>query len=59
MTVMTGIEMIHVPYKGAGLSNAAAIAGQVHFIFSASHTMVPHVKTERARWAYRRYGACR
>ncbi len=49
MKVMTGIEIIHVPYKGAGLSNAAAIAGQVHFIFSAPHTMVPHVKTERMR----------
>ena len=49
MKVMTGIEIIHVPYKGAGLSNAAAIAGQVHFIFSAPHTMVPHVKTERVR----------
>ncbi len=49
MKVMTGIDIIHVPYKGAGLSNAAAIAGQVHFIFSAPHTMVPHVKTERVR----------
>jgi tripartite-type tricarboxylate transporter receptor subunit TctC len=49
MKVMTGIEIIHVPYKGAGLSNAAAIAGQVHFIFSAPHAMVPHVKTERVR----------
>jgi tripartite-type tricarboxylate transporter receptor subunit TctC len=47
--VMTGVEIIHVPYKGAGLSNAAAIAGQVHFIFSAPHSMVPHVKTERVR----------
>ncbi len=47
--IMTGVEIIHVPYKGAGLSNAAAIAGQVHFIFSAPHTMVPHVKTERVR----------
>jgi tripartite-type tricarboxylate transporter receptor subunit TctC len=49
MKVMTGIDIIHVPYKGAGLSNAAAIAGQVHFIFSAPHTMVPHVKNERVR----------
>ena len=49
MKVMTGIDIIHVPYKGAGLSNAAAIAGQVHFIFSAPHTMVPHVKSERVR----------
>ncbi len=49
MKVMAGVEMIHVPYKGAGLSNAAAIAGQVHFIFSAPHAMIPHVKTERVR----------
>ena len=30
---MTGVDMTHVPYKGAGASTAAAIAGEVHLIF--------------------------
>ena len=49
MKVRTGVEIVHVPYKGAGLSNAAAIAGEVHFIFSAPHSMVPHVRSGRVR----------
>ena len=44
---MTGMPVIHVPYKGAGLSNAAIIAGQVQFMFAAPHTMIQHVKTGR------------
>jgi len=49
MKVMAGVEMVHVPYKGAGLSNAAAVAGQVHFIFSAPHSMIPYVRAGRLR----------
>ena len=44
---MTGTEMTHVPYKGAGDSNAAAVAGQVHLIFSAPSAMIPHVRAGR------------
>jgi tripartite-type tricarboxylate transporter receptor subunit TctC len=46
---MAGIQMTHVPYKGAGLSNTAAVAGEVHFIFSAPHSMVPYVRAGRMR----------
>jgi tripartite-type tricarboxylate transporter receptor subunit TctC len=46
---MTGTEMVHVPYKGGGDSNAAAIAGQVHLIFSAVNVMIPHAKAGRVR----------
>jgi tripartite-type tricarboxylate transporter receptor subunit TctC len=49
MKARTGTEMVHVPYKGAGLSNAAAIGGEVHFIFSAPHSMVPYVRIGRVR----------
>ena len=38
MKVMAGIAILHAPYKGAGLSNAAAIAGQVHFNVSNEAT---------------------
>jgi len=46
---MTGVEMIHVPYKGAGASTAAAIAGEVQLIFSAPNALMPHAKAGRVR----------
>jgi tripartite-type tricarboxylate transporter receptor subunit TctC len=49
MKSMAGVQMVHVPYKGAGLSNAAAVAGEVHFIFAAPHSMVPFVRAGRVR----------
>jgi len=49
MKVKAGLEMVHVPYKGAGLSNSAAIAGEVQMIFSAPHSMIPFVKTGKMR----------
>jgi tripartite-type tricarboxylate transporter receptor subunit TctC len=47
--VMTGVEMVHIPYKGAGDSTAAAIAGQVHLIFSTPSALIPHARTGRVR----------
>jgi tripartite-type tricarboxylate transporter receptor subunit TctC len=47
--LMTGVEMVHVPYKGAGDSTAAAIAGQVHLIFSAPNALIPHARAGRVR----------
>ena len=47
--LMTGVEMVHVPYKGAGDSTAAAIAGQVHLIFSTPNALVPQAKAGRVR----------
>ncbi|OWT60309.1 tripartite tricarboxylate transporter substrate binding protein [Candidimonas nitroreducens] len=44
---MAGIKMIHVPYKGAGLSNRAAIAGEVNLVFSAPHEMIPYARSGR------------
>jgi tripartite-type tricarboxylate transporter receptor subunit TctC len=46
---MTGVDMVHVPYKGAGDSTAAAIAGQVHLIFSTPNALVPQAKAGRVR----------
>ena len=46
---MTGVEMVHVPYKGAGDSTAAVIAGQVHLIFSTPNALMPQVKAGRLR----------
>jgi tripartite-type tricarboxylate transporter receptor subunit TctC len=46
---MTGVDMVHVPYKGAGESTSAAIAGQVHLIFSTPNALVPQAKAGRVR----------
>jgi tripartite-type tricarboxylate transporter receptor subunit TctC len=46
---MTGVDMVHVPYKGAGDSTAAAIAGQVHLIFSSPNALMPQAKIGRVR----------
>jgi tripartite-type tricarboxylate transporter receptor subunit TctC len=45
----TGVEMVHVPFKGAGDSTAAVIAGQVHLIFSTPNALMPQVKAGRLR----------
>ena len=46
---MTGVEMVHVPYKGAGDSTSAAIAGQVHLIFSTPNALMPQARAGRLR----------
>ncbi|MES2562559.1 MAG: tripartite tricarboxylate transporter substrate binding protein [Pseudomonadota bacterium] len=45
----TGVDMVHVPYKGAGESTAAVIAGQVHLIFSTPSALLPQAKAGRVR----------
>jgi tripartite-type tricarboxylate transporter receptor subunit TctC len=46
---VTGIEMNHVPYKGAGPALVALVAGEVDVYYSTTATGAPHVKTGRAR----------
>jgi tripartite-type tricarboxylate transporter receptor subunit TctC len=46
-TQAAGIKMVQVPYKGAGQSNMAALAGEVDSIFSAPHEMIPHAREGR------------
>jgi tripartite-type tricarboxylate transporter receptor subunit TctC len=47
--LMTGTDMLHVPYKGAGASTASTIAGETHLIFSSPSALMPHAKTGRVR----------
>ncbi len=46
---MTGIEMVHVPYKGTGPALPDLLAGRVHLIFEPMPTMLPHVRAGRMR----------
>jgi tripartite-type tricarboxylate transporter receptor subunit TctC len=46
---MTGIQVVHVPFKGSGQSMPALLAGQVQMIFDPIPTSLPHVKTGKLR----------
>ncbi len=43
------IDLTHVPYKGAGQSVPAVVAGDVGGIFAAVNTLLPHAKSGRIR----------
>jgi tripartite-type tricarboxylate transporter receptor subunit TctC len=47
--MMTGTDMLHVPYKGGGPSLTDVIAGQVHMTFGNMPTVLPHVKSGKVR----------
>ena len=44
-----GIQMLHVPYKGAGPAFIDLISGQVQVVFSSTVSSLPHMKTGRVR----------
>lgn len=45
----TGIQMVHVPYKGGGQSVAETVAGQVASVFAAAPSAATMVKAGRLR----------
>jgi tripartite-type tricarboxylate transporter receptor subunit TctC len=46
---MTGIDMAHVPYKGAAPAMTDLIAGQVQLMFADATSVIPHVKSGKIR----------
>ncbi len=46
---MTGISMVHVPYKGGAPSVTDLIAGQVQLGFNAIPSVLPHVNSGKLR----------
>jgi tripartite-type tricarboxylate transporter receptor subunit TctC len=46
---MAGIDLIHVPYKGAGAAAAAVVAGEVPLLITSSGATIPFIKAGRLR----------
>ncbi|MSQ72400.1 MAG: tripartite tricarboxylate transporter substrate binding protein [Betaproteobacteria bacterium] len=46
---LTGIELLHVPYKGAGPAIADLLGGQVQSFFGAINSLLPHIRTGKMR----------
>jgi tripartite-type tricarboxylate transporter receptor subunit TctC len=47
--MMTGIDMVHVPYRGAGPALTDLIGGQVQIMFDNMASSVEHVRTGKVR----------
>lgn len=45
----TGIELVHVPYKGGGGAQSSILAGETQIYFANIVTAMPHVQTGRLR----------
>jgi len=49
LKTMTGIEITHVPYKGAAFLVPALLSGEVTFSIASMSSLVPHFKSGRLR----------
>jgi tripartite-type tricarboxylate transporter receptor subunit TctC len=47
--MMTGIEVVHVPYRGTPAAHSALMAGDVHAMFDAVGSSVPHIQSGSLR----------
>src|SRR5215468_4768856 len=47
--MMTGVEMVHVPYRGVAPALTDLISGQVQVMFGASTSSIGHIKAARVR----------
>ena len=47
--MMAGVNMVHVPYRGAGLAMTDLIGGQVQLMFDTTQASIPHIKGGKVR----------
>lgn len=46
---MTGVSMVHVPYKGAAPALIDVVSGRIQVMFTGVSTTLPHIKAGRIR----------
>ena len=46
---MAGVNVVHVPYKGAGPAVNSVVAGETQLILTSASALIPHVKSGRLR----------
>ena len=49
LRVMTGIDLVHVPYKGTGPALTAMLGGEIQMQLIGISSVVPHMKSGRMR----------
>ena len=49
LKTMTGITLLHIPYKGGGPASVEHVAGQVQLAFLSAPAVVPFIKSGRLR----------
>jgi tripartite-type tricarboxylate transporter receptor subunit TctC len=49
LRMLTGIDMVHVPYKGTGQSVSDLLGGHIDFVFASMPITAAHVKSGRLR----------
>jgi len=49
LKAMTGIDIVHIPYKGTAPAMTDVLAGHVSMLFNSMPTVIPHVKTGRLK----------
>ena len=49
LKAMTGIDLVHIPYKGAGPALTDVVGGQVQMMCTSPLAALPHVKSGRLR----------
>jgi len=47
--MMTGVEVVHVPYRGTPAAHSGLMAGDVHAMFDATGSALPHVQSGALR----------
>ncbi|MCY1542535.1 hypothetical protein D9M68_782860 [compost metagenome] len=45
----TGVEMIHIPYRGSGPALVDLMGGQVQIAFETASSVIPHIKSGKVR----------
>ena len=46
---LSGVDMVHIPYKGGGPAIIGVISGQAHIIFASTVLSLPHIRSGKLK----------